>query len=140
LPDVIRHRRDPTERYRSVFSKDASSVKDAVVVLKSPKLDGDKLTFDVQVIEGDLAGGDGPASVFIDIIGLPFSCCLPVLRVERPIAVQFMQALSNCGAIGRVSAGSDILDPDCHDIAATKFAVDRQVEHGNSFLDGLEQT
>jgi len=30
-----------------------------------------RLTFDVQVLEGDLAGADGPASVFIDIIGLP---------------------------------------------------------------------
>jgi hypothetical protein len=36
-------------------------------------LDGDKLTFDVRVLEGDLAGADGPASVFVDIIGLPFT-------------------------------------------------------------------
>jgi hypothetical protein len=65
--------KDPPNATVSVFSKDASSVKDAVVVLKSPKLDGDKLTFNVQVLEGDLNGGDGPASVFIDIIGLPFT-------------------------------------------------------------------
>jgi hypothetical protein len=32
-----------------------------------------KLTFEVQVLEGDLKGADGPASVFIDIIGLPFT-------------------------------------------------------------------
>ena len=65
--------KDPPNATVSVFSKDASSVKDAVVVLRSPKLDGDKLTFNVQVLEGDLTGGDGPASVFIDIIGLPFT-------------------------------------------------------------------
>jgi hypothetical protein len=65
--------KDPPNATVSVFSKDASSVKDAVVVLKSPKLEGDKLTFNVQVLEGDLNGGDGPASVFIDIIGLPFT-------------------------------------------------------------------
>ena len=65
--------KDPPNATVSVFSKDASSVKDAVVVLKSPKLEGDKLTFNVQVLEGDLTGGDGPASVFIDIIGLPFT-------------------------------------------------------------------
>jgi hypothetical protein len=29
------------------------------------------LTFDVQVLEGNLDGADGPAAVFIDIIGLP---------------------------------------------------------------------
>jgi hypothetical protein len=65
--------KDPPNATVSVFSKDASAVHDAVVVLKSPKLDGDRLTFDVQVLEGDLAGADGPASVFIDIIGLPFT-------------------------------------------------------------------
>jgi hypothetical protein len=56
-----------------VFSKDGQTVKDAVIVMKSPKLEGDKLTFDVDVLEGDLADADGPASVFIDIIGLPFT-------------------------------------------------------------------
>jgi hypothetical protein len=35
--------------------------------------DGDRLTFDVRVLEGDLAGADGLASVFVDIIGLPFT-------------------------------------------------------------------
>ena len=30
----------------------------------------------------------------------------------------------------RVSAGSDILDPDGDDVTATKLAVDSQVEHG----------
>jgi hypothetical protein len=54
----------------SVFSRDGASVKDVVVVVKSPKLEGDKLTFTVQVLEGDLTGGDGPASVFIDIFGV----------------------------------------------------------------------
>jgi hypothetical protein len=34
-----------------------------------------------------------------------------------------------CGAIRGVFARGDIADFDCHDIAATKFAVDRQVEH-----------
>jgi hypothetical protein len=57
----------------SVLSKDGASVHDAVVELKIPHLEGDKLTFDVRVLEGDLAGADGPASVFVDIIGLPFT-------------------------------------------------------------------
>ena len=48
-------------------------VDDAVVELKIPHLEGDKLTFDVRVLEGDLAGVGGPASVFVDIIGLPFT-------------------------------------------------------------------
>ena len=43
-----------------------------MVVLTSPKLDGDKLTFTVEVLEGSLAG-DGPAAIFIDIIGRPLT-------------------------------------------------------------------
>ena len=65
--------KDPPNATVSALSKDASTNRDAVVVLKSPKLDGDKLTFDVQVLEGNLNGADGPAAVFIDIIGLPFT-------------------------------------------------------------------
>lgn len=65
--------KDPPNATVSGFKKDGSSVVDAVVVLKSPKLEGAKLTFDVDVLEGDLAGADGPASVFIDIIGRPFT-------------------------------------------------------------------
>jgi hypothetical protein len=57
----------------SAFSKQGEKVADAVVVLKSPKLEGDQLTFAVDVLEGDLAGADGPASVFIDIIGRPLT-------------------------------------------------------------------
>jgi hypothetical protein len=64
---------NPPNATVSVFSKDGQNVKDAVVVMKSPKLEGDKLTFDVDVLEGDLAGADGPASIFIDIIGLRFT-------------------------------------------------------------------
>jgi hypothetical protein len=63
--------KDPPNATVSVLGKD--SVRDAVVVLMSPKLEGDKLTFDVQVLEGDLNGADGPASVFIDIIGRPLT-------------------------------------------------------------------
>ncbi len=65
--------KDPPNATVSAFSKDGSLTRDAVVVLKNPNLQGDKLTFEVQVLEGDLKNADGPASVFIDIIGLPFT-------------------------------------------------------------------
>jgi hypothetical protein len=64
--------KNPPNATVSVLGKDGS-VKDAVVVLKDPKLDGDKLTFNVQTLEGGLTGGDGAAAVFIDIIGRPFT-------------------------------------------------------------------
>lgn len=65
---------DPPNATVSVFSENADTVSDAVVVLKSPKLDGTTLTFDVDVLEGtlsDAADAMGPAAVFIDIIGMP---------------------------------------------------------------------
>ncbi|QWG20940.1 hypothetical protein KMZ68_18325 [Bradyrhizobium sediminis] len=65
--------KDPPNATVSGFTKDGSGVKDVVVVLKSPKLEGEQLTFDVDVLEGDLKGADGAASVFIDIIGRPFT-------------------------------------------------------------------
>jgi hypothetical protein len=57
----------------SVLGKDGVSARDVVVELKSPHLEGDRLTFDVRVLEGDLAGADGPAAVFVDIIGMPLT-------------------------------------------------------------------
>jgi hypothetical protein len=58
--------KDPPNATISVLNKDGTAIEDAVVVLKSPKLEGDTLTFEVSVLEGDLQGADGPASLFID--------------------------------------------------------------------------
>jgi hypothetical protein len=60
--------KDPPNATVSAFAKDGSKVTDAVVVLRNPKLAGEKLTFDVAVLEGSLGDADGPASVFIDTI------------------------------------------------------------------------
>jgi hypothetical protein len=65
--------KDPPNATVSVLSKEGESVRDVVVEMTSPRLDGDQLSFNVRVLEGDLVGGDGPASVFIDIIGMPFT-------------------------------------------------------------------
>jgi len=63
--------KDPPNATVSVLNKAKASVVDAVLTLRAPKLEGDKLTFDVDVLEGDLAGADGAVSVFMDIINLP---------------------------------------------------------------------
>jgi hypothetical protein len=60
--------KDPPNATISAFAKDGSAVRDAVVVLTKPKLEGDKLTFEVTVMEGDLGKADGPAAIFIDTI------------------------------------------------------------------------
>jgi hypothetical protein len=64
---------DPPNATVSVFGKNGDGVRDAVVELKNPHMTGDQLTFDVRVLEGSLTGGDGPAAVFIDIIGMPLT-------------------------------------------------------------------
>ena len=58
--------KDPPNATISVLSPDGATVKDAVVVLKAPKLEGDNLTFDVSVLEGDLTNATGAAALFID--------------------------------------------------------------------------
>jgi len=57
---------DPPNATISVLGGDKDGVTDAVVVLKEPKLEGDTLTFSVDVLEGDLKGLKGPAALFID--------------------------------------------------------------------------
>ena len=46
---------------------------DVVVKLSNPRLDCEDLTYDISVIEGKVPKEGGACSVFIDIIGLPFT-------------------------------------------------------------------
>lgn len=64
---------DPPNATVSAFGDTEKDVYDAVVVLKNPKMQGADLVFDVDVLEGSLAGATGPAAVFIDIIGRPLT-------------------------------------------------------------------
>jgi len=57
---------DPPNATISILGGDGSDVNDAVVTLKTPKLEGDTLTFDVAVLEGNLNNASGPAALFID--------------------------------------------------------------------------
>lgn len=95
--------KDPPNATVSVFNKEADSVADAVVTLRSPKLEGDTLTFDVSVLEGDLKGGDGAAALFIDIIGRPFTP-LSFAGVARRSA--YRGAWYGAAAAGAVAAGA----------------------------------
>jgi hypothetical protein len=60
---------DPPNATVSVLGGVGADVSDAVVTLKTPTLEGDTLTFDVDVLEGSLDGASGPAAVFIDHFG-----------------------------------------------------------------------
>ena len=95
--------KDPPNATISVFQKDGSGVRDAVIVLKSPKIEGENLAFDVDVLEGDIKGADGPASVFIDIIGMPFTP-LSVAGVARRTAFRGAYYAGAAAVVGTAAA------------------------------------
>jgi len=95
--------KDPPNATISVFQSDGSGVRDAVIVLKSPKIEGENLAFDVDVLEGDIKGADGPASVFIDIIGLPFTP-LSAAGVARRTAYRGAYYAGAAAAVGTAAA------------------------------------
>ena len=78
--------KDPPNATISVFSQDGSKIRDAVVVLKTAKLEGDRLTFDVDVLEGELTGGDGPAALFIDRFGFGGFHAAAASAASTPVA------------------------------------------------------
>lgn len=66
--------KDPPNATLSVFEKGKDEMSDVVVTLRNPRVSGNDLTYDVAVISGALPkSGAGPVSLFIDIIGLPFT-------------------------------------------------------------------
>ena len=95
--------KDPPNATISVFQSDGSGVRDAVIVLKSPKIEGEDLAFDVDVLEGDIKGADGPASVFIDIIGMPFTP-LSAAGVARRTAYRGAYYAGAAAAVGTAAA------------------------------------
>ncbi len=46
---------------------------DAVVVLRDPVLEGDDLSYEVSVLEGEIPASAGMASLFVDISGMPLT-------------------------------------------------------------------
>lgn len=65
--------KDPPNATLSVFEKGKDELSDVVVTLRNPRVTGSDITYDVTLISGALPKGGGPASLFIDIIGLPFT-------------------------------------------------------------------
>jgi hypothetical protein len=62
---------DPPNAVLSIFSEE--EVNDVVVVLKDPALDGDQMSYQVEILDGEMPASGGPSSLFIDMIGRPLS-------------------------------------------------------------------
>jgi hypothetical protein len=65
--------KDPPNATLSVFQKGNEDLLDVVVTLRNPRLKGNDLSYDVTVINGQLPKAGGPATLFIDIIGMPWT-------------------------------------------------------------------
>ncbi|MGA9237373.1 MAG: SHOCT domain-containing protein, partial [Desulfobacterales bacterium] len=65
--------KDPPNATVSIYEKGREQLTDVVVKLSKPRLEGKDLTYDIKVIEGKVPQKGGACSVFIDIIGLPFT-------------------------------------------------------------------
>jgi hypothetical protein len=65
--------KDPPNATVSIYEKGQEQLTDVVVKLSKPRLAGKDLTYDIKVIEGKAPPKGGACSVFIDIIGLPFT-------------------------------------------------------------------
>lgn len=64
---------DPPNAVLSFLEDSEDTPEDAVVVLRDPRLDGDALTYRVEVLEGRLPATSGPCALFIDVFGRPLS-------------------------------------------------------------------
>jgi hypothetical protein len=60
---------DPPNAVVSFLEDEAGAPEDAVVVLREPWLDGDTLTYSVEVLDGTLPASSGPCTLFIDVFG-----------------------------------------------------------------------
>jgi hypothetical protein len=65
--------KDPPNATVSIYEKGKEQLLDVVVKLSKPRLEGEDLTYDITVIDGKVPSKGGACSVFIDIIGLPFT-------------------------------------------------------------------
>jgi hypothetical protein len=98
--------KDPPNATISMYEKGKDQLEDVVVKLSKPRLKGEDLTYDITVIEGKVPKKGGPCSVFIDIIGLPFTP-LSFAGVARRTAfrtVMWSSAATSAAAAAEIAA------------------------------------
>ncbi len=73
---------DPPNAVLSFLAAEGEALEDVVLTLTNPRMDWERLTYDVEVLEGELPSRTGPCSLFIDPIGRPLSP-VSVMGVRR---------------------------------------------------------
>lgn len=98
--------KDPPNATISMYEKGKDQLQDVVVKLSNPRLKGEDLTYDIKVIDGKVPKKGGECSVFIDIIGLPFTP-LSFAGVARRTAfrtVMWGSAVTSAAAAAEIAA------------------------------------
>jgi hypothetical protein len=62
---------DPPNAVLSIFTED--EINDVVVVLSDPALDGDQMSYSVDILDGEMPASGGASSLFIDMVGRPLT-------------------------------------------------------------------
>ena len=62
---------DPPNAVLSIFTED--EINDVVVVLSEPALDGDQMSYSIDILDGEMPSSGGASSLFIDSIGRPLT-------------------------------------------------------------------
>jgi len=131
----------------SVLGGDGSKVEDAVVTLRSPKIEAGNLTFDVSVLEGSLSGDSGPAALFIDpglfsywhapvyhgsryarpsdLNDTPMPSVAPLLRRNRQATADLQYSSEMSGPIASATHSPGRDDSEHTDLAASQLAMGR---------------
>jgi hypothetical protein len=60
---------DPPNAVLSIFTED--EINDVVVVLSDPALDGDQMSYSVEILDGEMPASGSASALFIDTIGRP---------------------------------------------------------------------
>ncbi len=79
---------EPPHAVLSFLEEPTEALADVVVVLHEPRLDGDQLTYRVEVLNGTLPPTGGPCSLFIDTFG----------RSLAPVSVRGLRRPRRTGA------------------------------------------
>jgi len=62
---------DPPNATLSIFGEE--EIADLIVELRNPKLEVNKLTYDIVLLEGEIPDYGGETTLFIDIVGMPLT-------------------------------------------------------------------
>jgi len=62
---------DPPNATLSIYGDE--EIADLVVELRNPKLEEDKLTYDITLLEGEIPDFSGETTLFIDLVGMPLT-------------------------------------------------------------------